>query len=216
MTKEEPKEKSIFDSVLLLGDINCDFGRNSRFSQTIRTFLEEYNLIRSWEKYEVDFTHFQETNEVTHVSVLDHFFWNENIDSKIKEAGVIHHAENMSDHSPIYCLVETDSVPNDEPPTKLPPPCVKPGWKRATREQKESFPATLNEKLASVSMPDDIKNCKDVKCKDIEHCDKADEFIQRVLESVEDAAKETLPIPEQSSTSKSKVVPGWKSFVKPF
>ena len=210
-------DKNHFNSVLLLGDINCDFSRNTRFVQAVQTYLQEYSLIKSWEKFEVDFTHFQETNEITHVSVIDHFFWNCTIDSQISEAGVIHHCENLSDHSPIYCLLETDMVPVDDVPQDN-PVSSKPSWKKATTEQKEKFPAVLNEKLSSFTMPEDILNCKDVKCRDTNHCDKADEFIGKVLRCVEDAAAESLPIPSPPKTlhSKSKHVPGWKTLVKPF
>ena len=185
----------------------------------IQTFLQECNLNRSWEQFEVDFTHFQENNGVTHVSTLDHFFWNINMSNMIQDAGVIHHCENMSDHAPIYCQVSVESSPNDEVPSDTTsPPILKPSWKRATPEQKESFPSILNEKLSTFSMPEEILNCRNVKCRSIDHCDKADEFISKVLQSVEDAAAEALPTPSEPRTlpSRTKVVPGWKTFVKPF
>ena len=176
--------------------------------------------MRSWEKFEVDFTHFQENNGMTHVSVLDHFFWNEITGYNVKEAGVIHHCDNLSDHSPIYCLMDVDITPTAEVITEAPPVQGKPSWKRASKEQKDSFPAILNEKLSSFSTPDMIKNCTDVKCRDVNHCEKADEFISNILECIEVAAAETLPTPKAKSTtdspSRSKVIPGWKTFVKPF
>ena len=94
----------------------------------------------------------------------------------------------------------------------------KPSLKRATQEQKESFPTILTEKLATFSIPDSILNCRNVKCKDVEHCEKADEFICQVLACVEEAAAEALPIPKTPHTQspQAKVVPGWKQFVKPF
>ena len=57
-----------------------------------------------------------------------------------------------------------------------------------------------------------------MKCRSIDHCDKADEFISKVLQSVEDAAAEALPTPSEPRTlpSRTKVFPGWKTFVKPF
>ena len=94
-------DKNLFNFVLLLGDINCDFSRNTKFTRMVRSFLQEYNLITAWEKFDIDFTHFQETNGMTHVSTIDHFVWNRTIDNNILEAGVIHHCENLSNHSPI-------------------------------------------------------------------------------------------------------------------
>ena len=212
-------EKNEVNSVLFLGDINCDFRRNTRFVQTIKSYLEEYNLIKSCGKYDIDFTHCQENNGITHVSVLDHFFWNAAFDVNIMEAGVIHHCENMSDHSPIYCLVDVATTLDDGgADTPTPATIVKPSWKRATKEQKAKFPAVLDEKLSVLSTPNEILSCKDVKCRDANHCDKADDFICDLLECVEAAAAEALPTPNQSRTlpSNTKLVPGWKTFVKPF
>ena len=156
---------------------------------------------------------------MSHVSVIDHFFWNPTFEVNVLDAGVIHHSENLSDHSPIYCLVDVEAIPVDDPMHSPPTvPIGKPSWKRATKEQKESFPAILNEKLSSLSTPEEILGCADVKCRDTEHCDKADEFISQLLECVEVAAAEVLPTPNQPRKvpSNDKIVPGWKTFVKPF
>ena len=104
-------EENICHSVLFLGDINCDFRRNTRFVQSVRTFLLEQNLNQSWGKFEIDFTHFQEHNEVTHVSILDHFFWSGALEQKVLEAGVILHPDNTSDHYPIYCSLDLETIP---------------------------------------------------------------------------------------------------------
>ena len=58
-------EENDFQSVLFLGDINCDFRRNNRFVNSIQSFLQELNLQKSWDKFEIDFTHFQENNETS-------------------------------------------------------------------------------------------------------------------------------------------------------
>jgi hypothetical protein len=68
-------DQNVFHSTVFLGDINCDFRRNTQFVRNVRSFLQELNLHQAWEKFEIDFTHFQETNEISHVSVIDHFFW---------------------------------------------------------------------------------------------------------------------------------------------
>ena len=45
----------------------------------IDNYLTEKSLIRSWDVYDVDFTRYQETENGSHVSTLDHFFWNEHL-----------------------------------------------------------------------------------------------------------------------------------------
>ena len=78
------------------------------------------------------------------------------------EAGVIHHSENMSDHAPIYCSVEFDDGANplEENQRSVPNQNPKPSWKKATKEQKESFPTILNEKLSTLAIPNEIINCR--------------------------------------------------------
>ena len=53
-----------FSSVLFLSDINCDFSRNTRFTRKVQSFMQENSFIKAWDKFEIDFTHFQETNEI--------------------------------------------------------------------------------------------------------------------------------------------------------
>ena len=178
------------------------FGRNSRFSQKISTFLLEFNLLQSWEKFEIDFTHFQETNNITHVSKIDHFFWSPCLEAAVINAGVIHHNDNMSDHAPIYCSIDyhsSDKHPNLD--SVGPPSAPKPSWKRATVEQKKAFPTILNEKLSSISISETLQNCSNVKCRVPEHCNETDEFISNILECVESAATEALPVPPPPNSS---------------
>ena len=45
-----------FDQFFLCGDINSDFIRNSDHVKTVNRFLNELNLVKAWEIYNVDFT----------------------------------------------------------------------------------------------------------------------------------------------------------------
>ena len=63
-------------------------------------------------------------------------------------------------------------------------------------------------------MSETTRNCSNVKCRDPDHCEETDKFMSSLLECVEHAAIEALPVPHASN--KRKIVPGWKSEVKPF
>ena len=148
-----------------------------------------------------------------------YFFWSPSFEPIVTDAGVIHHNDNMSDHAPIYCSIDfhcNDKLPDLDPGSS--PLALKPSWKRATAEQKKAFPTILNEKLSLISISEIVQNCSNVKCRDPEHINEADKFISDILECVESAATEALPIPPPPRTlpSKRKLVPGWKSEVKPF
>ena len=93
-------QKNEFKELIWTGDINADFSRATKFVQVVRNFLEENGLIKAWEKFEVDFTHANNVDNITHVSTIDHFFWNKGLDTNIIPAGVLHLPGNLSDHSP--------------------------------------------------------------------------------------------------------------------
>ena len=140
--------------------------RRSGHTSKIRSFLNEFSLQNSWEKYEVDFTHSQTLNDTTHTSIVDHVIWNEAFEEYVVDAGVLHLPENSSDHEPIYCvvdlLVENDSVvPSPASVTE------KPSWKRATNKQKEKYYCKLEEKLAGLVTPVSVTNCKEVHCENV-------------------------------------------------
>ena len=96
----------------------------------------------TWERFEIDFTNYQESNGMSYVSKIDHFFWSESLSESIIDAGVLHLVDNLSDHSPIFCIIETESIDVDltnSINSSLPP---KPSWKKATSEQKLQYPKT--------------------------------------------------------------------------
>ena len=95
-----------FDSLMLLGDLNADFIRNSKHCIQLKRFIQELGLERAWDRFEIDFTYCQEVNNVPRYAVLDHFLWNTNLTGQITEAGAIHSPENASDHEAIYCIVD--------------------------------------------------------------------------------------------------------------
>ena len=72
----------------------------------------------------------------TYTSKLDHFFWNEGLSYKIKDAGVFNSPDNLSDHCPVYCVIKYEN--NGLNPNELfhPAGTLKPYWKKASSEKK--------------------------------------------------------------------------------
>ena len=96
-----------FDEVVWTGDMNADFTRNSGQVQGLHNYIDEYNMLKAWGggAYPIDFTHEHSINGITYVSTIDHFFWNDIKSNNVLEAGVVHLAENTSDHHPIYIYI---------------------------------------------------------------------------------------------------------------
>ena len=129
---------------------------------------------------------------------------------------MIHSPDNFSDHCPIYCFINEDipisaqHVENNAPP--------KPKWKKATVEEKESFKEHLEEQLRILNVPDSVINCQNVHCKDETHCADADIFMTSILDAINVAAHNSLPVsnPPHNQSKRKTTRPGWSEFVKPF
>ena len=206
------------DLIVFCGDINSDFKRNSGFVQSVRNQVEDMSLDTAWRTHEVGFTFvYNDADDNSHTAVLDHFFLNETTQRAVLDAGVIHLPDNMSDHCPIFCTLDVQSIEVDKssnPQAENPP---KPSWKKASEEEKENYIQSLEEQLSSLHVPESLY-CKNIKCQDANHCNDADDFITSILEFVQSSATSSLPspAPPRASTTSKRPVPGWNQFVKPF
>ena len=173
-------EMNNFNELIWCGDINSDFIRNTKFVDIVSEYIQEKKLLKSWNKFEVDFTHVHYINEKAYTSIIDHFFWNVSIDQSIVDAGVCHLSENLSDHSPIYLVVkETGSVTiTNENVVPRPKP---PSWKMATEDERNMFRNVLKKKLSELP---DLCECHEVHCQNQEHNEDLDIFMMELLGSM--------------------------------
>ena len=209
--------KNEFSDIYLTGDINCNFLKNTSHVRTVTNFLERNSLLKSWDKFNIDFSYSHSSNGITRTSIIDHFFWNQNSElNSVIDAGVIHHVDNKSDHEPIYCVFKVPGTYNCDEENGFKPAKPKPSWKMATNDNKEAFKNSLDIKLKELNVPESLTNCKNVKCDCKEHSTDIDNILLSTLEAVDKAAKDSLPTPKVSSQKKVTVVPGWKLEVKPF
>ena len=207
-------ENNEFSNLLLLGDINCDFIRRTGHTKDVSSFVEECSLVKSWEKFEIDFTLIHEIKGKSFTSTIDHFFWNQGFDNCISECGVLHSVDNNSDHSPIYCVIDDEEIEACAP--KLLLGKEKPSWKKADQIQKQNYSAELDRRLGQLYIPRSLTECKDVHCKDSSHIEESDQFMTSLLFLVETSAFETLPITKPHINKLKKCVPGWAENVRPF
>ena len=207
-------DKVNFNHLLLFGDINVDFLRKSRQTYHVQQFLNDNNLIHSWNKYDVDFTYYQEIDGASRFATLDHFFWNINVDEFIEESGVLHVPDNLSDHCPIYCVVNCsfDSTVSKVIGNNFQP---KPKWKLANSEEKLLFKNDLDTRLSKLQLPESML-CTDFTCKDQEHLDQADSFIVSILDAVENSAHAFVPTQNVCQAKAKKQKPGWAQSVAPY
>ena len=72
--------------------------------------------------------------------------------------------------------------------------------------------------MLDFSLIQEIPECYDLHCKDKDHLDKIDLYAHNLLNSLSDAARETIPCSTGNvkTTYRRKCTPGWKQFVYPF
>ena len=183
---------------------------NSGHVRAVRLFVERINLNCAWNRFNVDFKHIHEVNDVSSVAIIDHFFWSDNLDSSVIDAGVIHSIENPSDHSPIYCVIDSDILNQKEENPAV--SVSRPSWKRASEEEKLAFRETIVAKLSNINIPAAASECKNLQCDNQDHREKIDDYTEAILEAINDGPHDCLPLPNVKQ-SKSKIFPGWNEEV---
>ena len=208
-------ESNLASQVILTGDFNADFSRNTGHVNDVKTFIENAALKMSWSKFHVDFTHVTVRNDVTFTHTLDHFLWGEGTANDILEAGAIHHVENESDHCPIYCCFQmpASNITQVQSANQNP----KPSWKKSSSEEKELFSQALQNKLEDVTVPNSL-NCRNPSCDTHAHRADSDRYIEDVLNAISDSAGDSLSWSSGGKSGKTSVnkTPGWNEQVRPF
>ena len=204
--------------VMLMGDLNCDFNRNSTFVQWTTQFLSENDLLPLWDRFGWDFTFCQIRNingvDRPICSTIDHFCVSSQLVDFCTEAMPLHMVENSSNHAPIYikvnCGILLDSVKEDNASHS-----PSPKWDKATAEHKENFIFELTELINNLNVGNSLRHCRDIKCLDENHKTQIDDHILNVLEAIEEVTARNIP---HTSPGKKKPhsVPGWKEEVQPF
>ena len=199
-------EKANCETVIWAGDINADFVRGTNHTDRVQELVDELNLCKTWDSYPIDFTSVHETGNITTVSKIDHFFFSSNLKEQVEDAGVIHHLNNKSDHSPIFVVLQSLEIQQESAVKSSAKP--KPSWRRACAEERDSYRQKLEEKLRSVICPAPVAMCNNVHCRDKQHREMLDIFGAEVLCSVEGGCRGVSPHPEGHCQGQAQQVPG--------
>ena len=207
---------------LVLGDLNSHFSRQTHFTTIIKEFFNDISFFIFWENtddapghviHEVDFTYQQTNNGQSNESIIDHFISNAALYNTVKEAGVIHHGENPSNHSPIYARFELGNIDRSKEKAKSK---RRVNWGKSSEVAKSNYSATLTTKLAKVEIPE-CTYCRNVHCMD--HMEQMEDYTMAVLEAVQEASQECLACSGGVSSRQSghtQAVPGWSEYVRPY
>ena len=205
------------NNIIILGDLNCDFSRDTHFVRTIRDFMLRNHLSAAWSVFPCDFTYSQSRiiNNVlsTHSSVIDHFLVRTEDLDKCMEAKPLHSASSLSNHDPIFLKFKKNmSLNNIDAP--LARKRALPIWRKAKPENIHAFKRDLDRKINHLDVPDAALFCRDVKCSVSSHKQELDEIAAGLMDVLESAVKMNIP-QSGSSRSGSSNIPGWSTFIKP-
>jgi len=208
-------------AILLGGDYNTDFTRQTMFVKIMKDFLDSIGLMvfscnpvsqPGHMIHHVDYTHKQYNKGALHTSYVDHFSSSKRVYDSVIEYNVVHSGQNTSDHEPIYVKLNVGEL--EVTLENITKPAV-PSWTKATENDRNSCINTMAELLDSISIPDCVK-CVKTSC--TQHNEQIEDYCLEVLEAIEKSAKTSLPATTTSSSktkNKRHNIPGFNEFVRP-
>ena len=148
-----------FNEFIWTGDIKAYFDRKARFVDFVETYVNDINLIRSWERFDVDFTHAHNSGDIPYTSTIDHF-WNSCLDTHVLSAGVLHLPSfNLSLNSPVYCVIQNNKSLLQNQVINIRKPIT--SWKTSTEKQTNDFYEEIKRKLTCLNVPKGATDCQD-------------------------------------------------------
>ena len=200
--------------IIWTGDFNCHFPRSTPHTTCIKNFLSEFNLIKMWDYYNVDYTCFSDSENGFISSIIDHFVTSPVFLQGISHASNVIDPGNSSDHTPIFMDLKVDHISCVNNQQKL-NVISKPSWTKSTELEKEMFKASVNCRLREMDLGNqEVFKCLDIHCNNEEHKEMLDDFTINFLENIMQSADEALPKPKFRKSTKKKI-PGWTEFVQP-
>ena len=161
----------------------------------------------------VDYTYFSAANGFPSYSIIDHFVCDKNMFKVIKEAGVIHDSQNLSNHSAIFCKLQMSNLEVNHTENSH---VDKVSWERANKDARSMFKDMLRDKLSSIQTLES-SHCSDLFCDNKRHINDLDNYTMEVLKSMEITGANCLSRnkTKQRKNTKSRKLPGWNEYVRP-
>ena len=205
-------------TIILMGDLNSDFARNTTFVNIVKNFCTEIDVESVWSFHQCDFTLYHErahrNRTVVSQSVIDHFCISSPRMNLCLEATALHIPENRSFHDPIYLKLDT-TVQTPHLVDSLKPDTNKLQWNRATPEQISLYKRDLSTLLYNIEVDEPALSCDDLHCNSNLHKNAIEDMCQNVFESISIAVSNNIPHAKNNSQIDNPL-PGWNDSVKEF
>ena len=190
--------------VVIGGDFNVDFSRNSANTRSLQDFITDFSLFTSIDLPDADVP-YTFINYDSCTSRIDHFLLSESMKSNVLLSAIIDN-HLYSDHIPLQLTLSLD-ISHDKQ-IELPFE-VRQSWCKATNHDIRKYKDNLDEQLDNIVLCDSVVYCKD------HTCTKHRENLCKIYSSVIDSCvTSSQHIPNNSSYKSSKVMPGWNDQVQ--
>ena len=194
--------------IIIGGDFNVDFSRQSRHLNLASQFLSNEDLLNLTTTINHNITYtYKSPNH--HRSLIDHFFVNETVNNLVQSYYTIDDGRNLSDHLPIFlhtsisCRRPVTPCTNDE---------YRLDWESASDVNIKHYNLLIYNRLQNITIPDQLRACNSLVCKEHGH------LIMSILSNISEILIEcaNLAIPSKKIKNKSNCIPGWNEFVRPY
>lgn len=197
------------DDIVIAGDWNTDFNRNTAQTRYLRQFMETINV-------KCSFDHINSIKEDTFYSFnnngsscIDYFMLSEELYNNVFTSNVVWEGINLSPHQPVSVCLDVAYTCEDvmvEKSTFIP----KHSWCKASHEDIELYKDKIDMFLADVMIPEDVLNCDIKGCNNSDHLQCIDYLFDCIIETCVNASHESIPFCKES-----KGIPKWNEMAQP-
>ena len=193
------------NSILLAGDFNCDFSRNSPHVAAVREFIAANDLFLCLNHPTSDVDYTFECKASGSFSLIDHFAVSNEIFAEITKYCTVSSIDNSSDHDAVVCKMNIDVSYVPKSTRKFSP---RPAWHKATDDMIEQYQQTLDYLLMQIEIDYVALECSDVRCD--KHSPEISKFLQSIVNSCLQAEDKNIP---KTGRSAKQRIPGWNDHV---
>ena len=177
--------------VIIGGDLNTDFSRNSYCTNAINRFLCDENLycISKSNNCNIDFTYQSKGSGAR--SFIDHFIISQTLNTQVLNYETVDGADNFSDHMAVKCMLRFDIEYSKPVISNICKPEVV-NWNHASADQLDRYSKELDSLLQGLSVPMEAIACENRFC-DI-HGAELCKFHDDIIDCLIRASKKCIPM----------------------
>ena len=198
-------------TVCIGGDFNTDLSRDTCQTDSLKAFINDYDMHCCSTDPISDITHTFESKINGRKTFIDNFLVSSNLKNKLTGCNVYDSVNNVSDHLAINCRLNFDlSYVN---PTKDKTDGCHPSWNRASDLDLEKYKELLNNYLMDIPLPEALIFCSDLNCKS--HNVEIGNFHNSIIKALVMACDNSIPVGHPKKGN-CKSITGWNEYVEKY